>query len=351
MSHRPLPDTFPHGVHSSSFRPVWWLRNAHAQTLYSALFRKPPALHRQREKQALPDGDWVYLDWLLPHGWDQPERPLVIVVHGLSGSSDSHYVLGLQARLEAAGTGSVAMNCRGASGGPNHLPRSYHAGASDDIHAVIEALAARYPGRPLIVVGYSLGGNMTLKLLAELGDDPRVIGGVAVSVPLVLKLCSSHLDRGFSRLYRKHMMDELLVSWRAKREHFGRTGREEAAAEIERRLAAGPFTSFWQFDDMLMAPLHGFADVHDYYERCSSRQFLKDIRTPTLVIHAEDDPFMTAGVIPAASELSPWVHFELSQRGGHVGFIDGGNPSAPAYYLERRIPAFIAELGRPAAQA
>jgi predicted alpha/beta-fold hydrolase len=340
MSHH-LPDAFPRGVHTSAFRPAWWLGNAHAQTLYSALFRTSPRLHRQRQRQALPDGDWVYLDWLLPEGWELHERPLVIVVHGLSGSSDSHYVLGLQARLQAAGVGSVAMNCRGATGGPNHLPRAYHAGASDDIRAVIESVAAAHPGRPLSVVGYSLGGNMTLKLLAELGEEHRVIGGVAVSVPLLLPLCADRMDRGFSRIYRKHLVGELLAGWQAKREHFGQAGREDMAREIAMRLAEGPFTSFWQFDDKLMAPLHGFADVHDYYERCSSRQFLKDIRIPTLVIHAEDDPFMTPGVIPGNDELSPWVHFELSRRGGHVGFIEGGSPADPAYYLERRIPEFL----------
>jgi predicted alpha/beta-fold hydrolase len=341
MSHHPLPDAFPRGVHASTFRPAWWLGNAHAQTLYSALFRQPPQLHRQREKQTLPDGDWVYLDWLLPAGWERREQPLVIVVHGLSGSSDSHYVLGLQAQLQAAGMGSVAMNCRGASGGPNHLPRAYHAGASDDIRAVVEAVATAYPGRPLAVVGYSLGGNMTLKLLAELGNDRRMVGGVAVSVPLLLPLCASRMDQGFSRIYRKHLLGELLDTWQAKHEHFGQAGRHDAASEIAARLAHGPFESFWQFDDKLMAPLHGFADVHDYYERCSSRQFLKDIHIPTLVIHAEDDPFMTPGVIPGDGELSPWVHFELSRRGGHVGFIEGGSPGAPAYYLERRIPQFL----------
>jgi predicted alpha/beta-fold hydrolase len=338
-----LPEAFPRGVFASPFRPAWWLRNAHAQTMFSALFRTPPALDRERERLPLPDDDWLWLDWLLPEHWDAPGKPLVIVVHGLSGSSDSHYVLGLQAQLRECGWGSVALNCRGASGGPNQLARAYHAGSSDDIRSLVDMLALRYPGRGLVVVGYSLGGNMTLKLMGELGDDPRLLGAVAVSVPLLLPLAAERMDRGVSRLYRKRLLDELMRGWNAKHAQFVAAGRAEAAAMVKQHLDHAPFTSFWEFDDKLMAPLHGYSDVHDYYARCSSRQFLRQIRRPTLVIHAEDDPFMSPGVIPTAAELSPWVHFELSPTGGHVGFIEGGSPRQPKYYLERRIPQFIQE--------
>ena len=336
-------EAFPRGVFASPFRPAWWLRNAHAQTMFSTLFRKPPTLTRERERLPLPDGDWVWLDWLLPPGWDAQGQPLTVIVHGLSGSSDSHYVLGLQAQLQALGLGSVAMNCRGATGGPSQLPRAYHAGSSDDIRTLIDKLAAQYPGRGFVVVGYSLGGNMTLKLMGEQGDDPRLLGAVAVSVPLLLPLCAERMDRGMSRLYRRRLIDELMVGWQARYDGMVAAGRLDAAV-LQQHLAHAPFRSFWEFDDKLMAPLHGYADVHDYYTRCSSRQFLRDIRRPTLVIHAEDDPFMSPGVIPLAAELSPWVQFELSPTGGHVGFIEGGSAGAPAYYLERRIPAFIGYL-------
>lgn len=349
--HLPLPKTpehFPRGLYRSPFRPAWWLGNAHAQTMFSTLFRKPPVLTRQRQKLALADGDWIYVDWLLSAGWEHEDKPLVIVVHGLSGSSDSHYVLGLQAELQAMGWGSVAMNCRGAVEGPNALPRAYHAGGSDDVRAVLDAVAAQYPGRKLAVVGYSLGGNMTLKLMGEQGADPRLFAGVAVSVPLLLNLCADRMDQGISRVYRKRLLDELMILWRAKRAHFQARGDAAVVALLDRHIAQGPFHSFWHFDDRLMAPLHGFADVHDYYARCSSRQFLKDIRVPTLVIHAEDDPFMTPGVIPEPQELSAAVHFELSPTGGHVGFVSAGEGGGPAYYLERRIPQFLQECLRQA---
>lgn len=330
---------FPPGVFHSPFRPAWWLRNPHAQTLFSTFFRRPPVVAREREVLALPDGDVVDLDWHLPHGW-QDGRPLVLAVHGLSGSSESHYVLGLQQALSQRGWGSVALNCRGANR-PNNLPRAYHAGGSDDLHAVLRHMQARHPASPCAVVGYSLGGNMTVKLLGELGADAPVFAGVAVSVPLLLPLCADRMDQGVSRIYRRHFLGTLVAHWEEKMRHLERAGKPEAAERIRARLQRGPFRSFWHFDDEMMAPLHGFADVHDYYSRSSSRQFLRHVAVPTLVVHSWDDPLMTPGVLPEVAELSPSVHFELCREGGHVGFIEGGSPRAPRYYLERRIPDFL----------
>lgn len=334
---------FPTGIFHSPFRPAWWLRNPHLQTLFSNFFRRFPQLARERETVALPDGDFLDLDWHLPAGWT-PTRPLVLVVHGLSGSSDSHYVLGLQTALAARGWGSAALNCRGASR-PNNLPRAYHAGGSDDLHHALQHLRARYPEAPRAIVGYSLGGNMTLKLLGEMArerdSDSLVFAGVAVSVPLLLPLCADRMDQGLSRIYRRHFIAALVAHWEEKMRHLERSGNAEGMRRIRERLLRGPFRSFWHFDDEVMAPLHGFADVHDYYQRSSSRQFLRHITTPTLVIHSHDDPLMSPGVLPEVAELSPSVHFELCREGGHVGFIEGGTPRAPRYYLERRIPDFL----------
>lgn len=333
---------FPPGLYHSPFRAAWWLRNPHLQTLFSTFFRRPPQLARERETLALPDGDFLDLDWHRPEGWT-PDRPQVLIVHGLSGNSDSHYVLGLQAALSARGWASVAMNCRGASR-PNNLPRTYHAGASDDLRLALEHMRARFPATPRAVVGYSLGGNMTLKLLGELaaeGNDGLVFTGVAVSAPLVLTLCADRMDQGISQLYRRHFLAELVSLWEAKMRHLESVGHVDAARRVQERLLHGPFRSFWHFDDVLVAPLHGFADVHDYYHRSSSRQFLRRIHIPTLVIHSHDDPLMSPGVLPEVAELSSAVHFELCHQGGHVGFIEGGTPLSPRYYLERRIPDFL----------
>ncbi|MGH8493256.1 MAG: hydrolase [Moraxellaceae bacterium] len=336
-----LAATFPHGIFASPFRPAWWLRNAHAQTLFSNFFRKPPQIPREREMLVLRDGDFLDMDWHRPVQW-QPEQPLVLVVHGLSGSSESHYVLGLQNALSRQGWASVALNCRGASGRQNNLAQAYHAGSSQDLRQALEHMAERYPRAPLAIVGYSLGGSMTLKLLGESLSDPLARAGVAVSVPLLLPLCADRMDQGFSRVYRQHFMGELVAHWEAKMRHLEAAGNDQAAGRVREQLKRGPFRSFWQYDNELVAPLHGFNDVHDYYNRSSSRQFLRHISVPTLIVQSHDDPFMTPGVLPDASELSPHVHFELCRQGGHVGFIEGGTPRDPRYYLERRIPEFLA---------
>ena len=335
-----LSAEFPSGIFASPFRPAWWLRNPHAQTLFSNFFRRLPRIPRERETLALVDGDFLDLDWHRPLTW-RPDQPLVLIVHGLSGSSESHYVLGLQSALSRRGWASVALNCRGASGRQNNLPQAYHAGSSADLRQALEHVATRYPQAPRAIVGYSLGGSMTLKLLSEPGIDALVSAGVAVSVPLLLPLCADRMDQGFSRVYRKHFMGALVAHWEEKMRHLETAGNDVAASRVREQLKRGPFRSFWQFDNDLVAPLHGFLDVHDYYSRSSARQFLHRISTPTLIIQAHDDPFMTPGVLPDASELSPRVHFELCRKGGHVGFIEGGTPRDPRYYLERKIPAFL----------
>jgi len=331
---------FPSGIFTSPFRPAWWLRNAHAQTLFSTFFRRPPRILREREAVPLSDGDFVDLDWHKPSGWSD-QKPLVLIVHGLSGSSESHYVLGLQQALSLRGWASAALNCRGASGRQNNLPRAYHAGSSDDLVQVLEFVRERYPQAPRALVGYSLGGNMTIKLLGENPAAGLAFAGVAVSVPLLLPLCSDRMDLGFSRVYRQHFMGALTAHWEEKMRHLEQVGNAAAASRVREQLRRGPFRSFWHFDNDLVAPLHGFHDVHDYYQQASSRQFLAAITTPTLVIQAHDDPFMTPAVLPSAAELSPQVHFELCKQGGHVGFIEGGTPRYPRYYLEHRIPAFL----------
>lgn len=332
---------FPQGVHRSPFRPAWWLSGAHGQTVFSSLFRQPPRPPRQRERVWLPDEDFVDIDYCLPPGWQVGQLPLVLVIHGLSGSSESHYVLGLQQALLDQGWASVAMNCRGASGEPNRSLRAYHAGASDDVAAVLAWLRQRYPDTPLALVGYSLGGAMTLRFLGEQGGDAGLFAAASVSAPLQLGPCATRMDRGLSRMYRQHMMDQLMGYWQRKLAHFEREGRHDEVARIRSLRGFPGYRSFWDFDDALIAPLHGYRDVHDYYDRAASRPVLRHIQVPTLIVHSLDDPFMTPEIVPGPDELSPWVHFELADRGGHVGFIDGGTPRAPRYYLEQRIPAFL----------
>lgn len=332
---------FPRSFFRSPFRPAAGLENAHVQTVFATLHRRNlPKVERHRQEVTLPDGDHVFLDRHLPGGV-AADAPLVLIVHGLGGSSESHYVLGLQKALGAMGWPSAALNCRGARI-PNRATRAYHAGASDDVISVFNTLADS-EHRRVALVGYSLGGSMVLKSMAELGNDARLLGGVAVSTPLDLAGCADRMNQGLSRFYRKHLLTGLENLWKAKIAHFREIGANAEAEFISQRLGTQPYTSFWDFDHKVMAPLHGFTDVHDYYRRCAPNQFLLHIQRPTLIIHSTDDPFMTPGVVPATDRLSPSIHFELASRGGHVGFI-GGSMARPVYYLEQRIPAFLQQV-------
>lgn len=323
------------------FRPAWWLKNPHLQTMYPALLRKSPKLARQRERLDTPDGDVVDLDW-----YGRRRDAIVILLHGLAGSSDSGYIVGLQQALVGCGYGSVALNFRGCGGSPNRLARCYHAGDTADIDFVYQTLRRRYPQAALAAVGFSLGGNVLLKWLGEKGDSLALQAAVAVSVPLLLAECASKLDDGFSKVYRWYLLGELKRYMRRKRQYLESRGLAEEAEKLRALGDLSAIRSFWQYDDRVVARLHGFNDVHDYYRQSSSRRFLPAIRVPTLLLQAADDPFMTPAVLPARNELAPLTLLEVSQGGGHVGFV-GGDSMPGGYWLERRIPAFLADaLGK-----
>jgi len=321
---------------SQFFAPAW-ARGAHLQTVWAPLARNLSAPPRVNERLELRDGDFVDLYWT--HA--TPAAPLVIVLHGLAGSVDSVYVAGIQAALQAHGISSVAMNFRGAGGAPNRLARTYHAGDTGDLAAVAAEMAARFPQRQLGVLGYSLGGNVTLKWLGETGIHAPVIAACAVSTPFDLAVCAARLDQGFSRIYRNRLRDELVNNLIAKEAVLRANGAEEESARLRALGNLRSIRTFREFDNRVIAPLHGFRDADDYYRRSSARQFMRAINVPTLVIHAQDDPFMTASVIPATREVSSCVQLAVSPHGGHVGFVQG-TPWQPRYWLEERIPAFFA---------
>ena len=324
------------------FIPAFGLGNPHLQTLWGPLWRPATELERQRERLWLDDGDFLDLDW---HGPHSAEAPLVLVLHGLTGSSNSPYVTGLQQALAARGWASAALNWRGCSGEPNLLPRSYHSGASEDLAAAIAHLRAQRPQAPLYAVGYSLGGNVLLKYLGESGSESPLQGATAVSVPFRLDQCADRIGQGFSKIYQAHFMREMLAYIKDKQRQFQHDGRHDGLATLAQ---LGPLTkmrTFWDFDGRVTAPLHGFADAQDYYRRASSRYFLGEIRTPTLIIQAADDPFVFRHSLPEAHELSASTRFELQAKGGHVGFV-GGSLKHPRYYLEQRIPQWLMDLDR-----
>ncbi len=317
----------------SEFRPANWCRNPHLQTLWAYFFRFSPRPEYRRERLELTDGDFLDLDWLEPNS----VGPLVLVLHGLEGCSQSHYVRGLVTAFAHRNIRSVVMHHRGCSGEPNRLNRSYHAGETADLGTVLSRLHDREPNTPMGAVGFSLGGNMLLKWLGENPHTSLVTAAVAVSVPFLLAEGPRRMQRGLSQIYQWRLIRLMKQSLIKKFAH------RPAPVDLHqiRRL-----NNFWTFDDQVTARLHDFADVQDYYARSSSRQFLSDINTETLIVHAEDDPLMTPAVLPREYELSRKIQLEVSQCGGHVGFVTGP-VWRPQYWLDQRVADYLSEKLTP----
>lgn len=316
-------------IEESTFQPAWWLRGPHRQTLYPVLARRHhPRVPTRRERLELPDGDFLDLDW-----GPGNDGPLVLILHGLEGSIRSHYARGLLSALARRGWRGVVMHFRSCSGEPNRLPRSYHSGETGDLDWVVRLLHRREPQTALTVVGYSLGGNVLLKWLGEQGESVPLHTAVAVSVPFDLGECANRTRKGLSRIYLSHLMRNMRRSLRAKQDLMELP---IGGVEIDR------LTDFWSFDNAITAPLNGFRDVHHYYAHASSRAYLRTIHLPTLILHARDDPFMTPAVIPQPCELAEPVRLELSEHGGHVGFVAGEVPWRAEYWLEHRICQHLA---------
>ena len=190
-------------------------------------------------------------------------------------------------------------------------------------------------GVKLFCVGFSLGGNMLLKLLGEYGENSPLKSAVAVSVPLDLAICANEINRGISKIYQKHLLKAL------KRDLKRKYDQHDMQKLIGKsRSDIDEISSFWEFDDIYTAPIHGFDDANDYYKRCSAKQFLKDIKTKTLIIHSKDDPFMSVEVLPKDDEISSFVELDIYKDGGHVGFVTG-SVFNPIFWLESRISNFL----------
>ena len=291
----------------SEFSPSWWLSNPHLQTILASKVFKPAPVATLRERIELEDGDFIDINLS-----QQPAGDIVAIFHGLAGCVDSSYIQGVLGTLEAAGFRPVMMHWRGCSGEPNRLARAYHSGASDDIGWFIDYLQQRFAGQDIYALGYSLGANALLKYLGEAGAECSVRAAMAICPPLVLAEGANKLDSGLARNYQRYLLSLMRAQHERKR---------LAYPELALPAAVNSLDNFWKFDDAITAPLHGFNGVHDYYERCSARQFLPSIGAPTRILCASDDPFFTPAVLPAMDELSAMTTLEVSTNGGHVGFL------------------------------
>ncbi|KAG1694797.1 putative esterase YheT [Nymphon striatum] len=277
----------------SNFKPAWWLRNPHLQTLWPTFFKKRPDLDLEKYRLELEDSDFIDISFTQ----EINQKPIVLIVHGLEGTLESHYAKPLIKQLNDNGYGVLFMHFRGCSGTPNRLRRSYHSGDSADLQTVIKHIKEKYKRPPLAIIGFSLGGNVLLKWLGEQQENANTTTAIAVSVPFKLADAADRLEKSFSRVYQKHLI--------------------------------------------ITAPLHGFENADDYYSQSSSRQFINTIKKPTLIIHSSDDPFMWNSTVPDESEISENVHLELSDFGGHVGFINGKHPWKTEYWMDKRILGWL----------
>ncbi len=317
----------------SDFQPAPWLRNRHLQTIYPSLpIPGIPKPRLVRETLELPDGDVTVVDWLSAVPDTADSSPLLVILHGLESSARSTYARQLLHAAARRGWRAAVLHFRDCGDYCNRLPRRYHAGETGDIRYFLGKLRSAGHRAPLFAAGFSLGGNVLLKYLGESGQDTPLSAAVAVSVPLNLHTAATALSRGFSRVYQRYLLTRMKRSIRRKFDPF------TAAFDWNRAMRARTFA---EFDDAVTAPLHGFADKDDYYDRCSAVRYLGGIARPSLVINALDDPFMTPEVIPEAAAMSEFVAVEVSERGGHVGFIYGGTPWRPCYYVPRRIIEFL----------
>lgn len=299
----------------SAYRSPWWLRGGHLQTIYPVLFRRPPAVPVRRERWDTPDGDFIDVDCI-----DGPaEAPLLVLFHGLEGGSRSHYARALMSAARARGWRMLLPHFRGCGGEPNRLPRAYHSGDTIEAEWILHKASARAAGQPLYAAGVSLGGNVLLKWLGEQGEAARqrVQAAAAVSAPVDLMAAGHALERGFNRIYTRMFLATLIAK------SMDIIARFPGAFDAERAARA---RTLREFDDAVTAPLHGFADVVDYWTRASAKPLLRDIRVPTLILNARNDPFLPAQHLPQPHEAAAAVTLEFPKDGGHAGFLSGSFP-------------------------
>lgn len=308
------------------FQTSAWFSNPHYQTIWPRLARKNLIVPWQRQRLELPDGDFLDLDIIGGlNGSEKSKSPIVLVLHGLEGSSNSHYARAMGSSLASNNFRVVVMNFRGCSGVQNRLQRSYHSGETEDLNYVVNYLRKENPGVSLFAVGFSLGGNVLLKWLGEQGSNAPITSAVAVSVPFDLGVAADKMTQGVSRIYQKYFLSTLIPKIIEKNKIIPLPV-DVNKVQISKTLR--------EYDDCLTAPLHGFKNAEDYYQQSSCNQYLRGIETPALIIHSLDDPFMTPDVIPKMKQLSKYVSLDIKSKGGHVGFI-GKN----GYWLDKNIPS------------
>lgn len=326
----------------SSYTPPPFLSGGHLQTLYASLVRRVDFAYDRRERIETPDDDFLDLDWADARTDEQagPEeaRRVAILIHGLEGSADRKYVRGMAQALARRGWGVCALNLRGCSGEMNRRVATYHSGKTDDLALVVDhVLGLGYAS--VALVGFSLGGNVTIKYLGERAEqvDDRIHRAVAFSAPVDLEASSHQIGRLSNWHYTQYFLRSLRQKICAKAEQHPDAVRTELLHDVQ---------TLRDFDDAYTAPLHGFRDADDYYRQASSKPLLPNVAVPTLLVNAANDPFLSAPCYPRSIARShEHLILEMPESGGHVGFISFND--AGEYWSERRALSFLSLLDRP----
>ncbi|MFH4965767.1 alpha/beta fold hydrolase [Gaetbulibacter sp. M235] len=310
-----------------TYRPLFFFKNGHVSTVYSGLIRRVKGFKQERERMTLPDDDFLDLDWSYS---EEKTNKIIILLHGLEGDAHRPYMTATAKLFNKNKVDAVCVNFRGCSGSDNLKYRSYHSGATEDLEAVINYLLKNKDYNEIFIKGFSLGGNMVLKYLGERNEVPKEIKAVvAVSVPCSLEGSARMLHTLQNRLYhdrfKKHLVDRL----RIKQQQF---------SDILSLEELNSIKTLYDFDNVYTAKAHSFKDGADYYNQCSCLQFLQNIKTPTLIINALNDSFLSHECYPVKeAKQNPNLFLEMPKHGGHVGFVDRKN----IYYNENRALEFV----------
>ena len=314
-----------------------WLPNGHSQTIFGRLARRKDGIIFNRRRIDTPDGDFIDLDFPEVAGHVVPEEaPLVLLLHGLEGNARRSYACETYRRLAQLGIRSVGMNYRSCSGEINRVARFYHSGATDDVALALSTLAHWFPNNRRGLIGFSLGANLTLKFLGEQGSTGQkwVSSAVAVSPPFDMKKSTELLGRGISKWYTRYFLQSLRPKIVAKANLL------EPFVDLDKLLAA---RTFREFDEVGTAPLGGFQSADDYYEKCSTAQFLPTINAPTLIIRALDDPLFAPDDVPyEVIDANPCLTAAITPEGGHMGFVEG-HPGQLNCWAEQEATRFLAK--------
>ena len=318
-------------IRDSSYAPSTFFRSGHAHTIIPSAFRRPTALPTERIRIDTPDDDFLELDYHT----DKTSDKVAILSHGLEGNSSQNYIQGMAKALAEEQWDTVAWNFRGCGSEPNRLLRFYHSGATEDLQVIIDHVFKTERYKKIALIGFSLGGNLTLKYLGDLGSeiDQRIYKSVTFSAPCDLEACAYQLAKPGNRYYMWRFMRCLKLRIRTKAKRF--------PGELD-ITGLNQMRTFAEFDDRYTAPLHGFDGAIDYWTRCSSLPVLPRITIPTLLVNARNDPFLAAECYPEKEATDhPHFHFEAPDFGGHVGFMSS-RPNGE-YWSEKRTIEFLRE--------